>query len=64
MLSVNSFKRHCYLDFIKIIVYYEEQVLIIKIKSNKQYFKYQIFSKKQEIITKSWEPRTHQSTWV
>lgn len=52
ILCADNFKQRCYPILARVMVDYEEQVLITKIKSNIQCFKYQVLSKKQENLAK------------
>lgn len=61
MICTNSLKRCCYLIFADIIVNYKEQIFIIKIKANMQYFVCHIFLQKQENLTKTWPLQIHKS---
>ena len=45
------------------MVDYEQQVRITGIKANMQYLICHVPPKEKELVTWSWEPRTHQSTW-
>ncbi len=59
----NNFKRYCYLILATLMVDYKEQVLITGIKANMQCPIYHVLPKEWEIVTKSWDLRTYESTW-
>ena len=61
MICADSLKRRCYLILAGIIVNYKEQILIIKIKANVQFFICHISLQEQENLTKLWQTRTHKS---
>ncbi len=45
------------------MVDYEEQVFITGIKANMQCSICHVPPKERELVTRMWEPQTHQSTW-
>ena len=59
----NGFKRRCYSVFAGLIVDYKEQVLIIGVKANIQYFICHIQPKKRKRVTKKCEFQTYELTW-
>ena len=59
----DGFKRHCYSILASLMVDYKEQVLITGIKANMQCSICHVPPKERECVTKSWEFRTHESTW-
>ncbi len=64
LVFVNGYKRRCYPILAGLIVDYEEQVLITGIKANIQCSIYHFPPKERELVTRSWEPWTYQSTWT
>ena len=63
LVYANGCKRHCYLILARLIVDYEEQVLIIRIKANMQCLIYYVPPKERELVIRLWEPRTQWLTW-
>ena len=63
MVCADGYKRRCYLVLAGLMVDYEEQVLITGIKANMQCSICHVPPKVRELVTRSWEPQTHQSTW-
>ena len=59
----DGFKRHCYSVLAGLMVDYEEQVLITRVKANMQCFICHISTKERECIIKKWEFRTHKLIW-
>ena len=59
----DGFKRRCYPVLAGLMVDYEEQVLITGVKANMQCSICHVPPKEREYVTKSWEFRTHKSTW-
>ena len=59
----DGFKRRCYPVLAGLMVDYEEQVLITGVKANMQCSICHVPPKERECVTKSWEFRTHKSTW-
>ncbi len=63
-MCADGYKRRCYLVLVDLMMDYEEQVLITGLKANMQCSIYQVLLKERELVARSWEPRTYQSTWT
>ena len=62
LVYVDSYKRRCYPVLAGFMVDYKEQVFITGIKANMQCSICHVSPKEKELVTRLWEPRTHQST--
>ena len=59
MLYVDEYKRVCHFIIIKIMIDYEKQILITKIKKNQQCSIYKVSLYKRENLKKTWESRIY-----
>ena len=64
LVCTDGYKRRCYPVLAGLMVDYEEQVFITGIKGNMQCSICYVPPKERELVTRLWEPRTHQSTWT
>ena len=64
LVYTDGYKRRCYPVLAGLMVDYEEQVFITGIKGNMQCSICYVPPKERELVTRLWEPRTHQSTWT
>ena len=63
LVYADGYKKRRYPQLIGLMVNYEEQIFITGIKTNMQCLIFYVVPKEKKLVTRSWEPQTHHSTW-